>query len=158
MNTLVNPPGTPATALVLRRTLDASPETAFAAWADPDHVREWWHPEGFTTPSFEMDFRVGGQYRYCIRKDGNDGWARGTYREIVAPRRIVFTFRWEKDDLSNEGETLITVTFEPEGDRTRLTFRQEPFADGASRHNHGQGWKQVLDAFDAFVATTKARP
>lgn len=154
MTLLVNPPGTPATALVLRRTLDASPETVFAAWSDPAHVREWWHPEGFTTPSFEMDFRVGGEFRYCIRRDGRDGWARGTYREIVAPRRIVFTFRWETRDFGQADETLVTLGFEPDGAGTLLTFRQEPFADAASRHSHGQGWAQVLDAFDAFLVAT----
>jgi uncharacterized protein YndB with AHSA1/START domain len=151
MNTIVNPPGTAATALVLHRLVDAPPEVVFSVWSDPAHVAEWWHPEGFTTPVFEMDFRVGGAFRYCIRKDGRDGWARGTYRAIEAPKRIVFTFQWQSGDASHDAETLVTVLFEREGERTRLTFRQEPFASDAARDSHGQGWRQVIESFDSFL-------
>jgi uncharacterized protein YndB with AHSA1/START domain len=153
--TLVNPPGTPAAVLVLRRVIDAPREIVYAVWSDPDHVAEWWRPTGFTTPVFEMDFRVGGDFRYCIRKEGRDSWARGTYREIVPPQRIAFTFQWQSGDAAHDAETLVTVSFEPEGERTVLTFRQEPFASSAARHSHGQGWNQVLESFDAFVATIR---
>jgi uncharacterized protein YndB with AHSA1/START domain len=148
----VNPPGTPSSALVLERVFDAPPEIVFAAWSDPAHVKAWWHPAGYTTPVFEMDFRVGGSFRYCIRKDGRDGWARGTYREIEAPSRIAFTFQWQSGDAGQDAETLVTVTFEPRGERTLLTFRQEPFDSDARRHSHGQGWAQVLESFATFVA------
>jgi hypothetical protein len=47
-------------ALVLERVFDAPPAAVFSLWSDPAHVREWWHPAGYTTPVFEMDFRVGG--------------------------------------------------------------------------------------------------
>ena len=155
MSLVVNPPGTPATVLVLRRLIDAPPELVFAAWSDPVHVAAWWHPDGYSTPVFEMDFRVGGSFRYCIRKDGVDGWARGTYREIEVPSRIVFTFQWQSGDAGHDAETLVSVEFEPHGDRTVLVFRQEPFATQAARHSHGVGWAQVLDAFASFVTSPR---
>jgi uncharacterized protein YndB with AHSA1/START domain len=155
VTTIVNPPGTAPNVLVLRRLVDAPPEIVFSAWSDPAHVAEWWRPQGFVTPVFDMDFRVGGEFRYCIRKDGRDGWARGTYREIVAPSRIVFTFQWQSGDAGHDAETLVTVTFEPQGERTVLTFRQEPFASDAARHSHGQGWSQVLESFDSFLVTQR---
>ena len=148
----VNPAGTPADVLVLRRLIDAPRELVFAVWADPLHVAEWWRPDGYTTPVFEMDFRVGGGFRYCIRKAGRDGWARGLYREIVSPSRIVFTFQWQSGDAAHDAETLVTVTFDEHDERTLLTFRQEPFPSPESRHGHGIGWSQVLDSFASFVA------
>ena len=158
MSLVVNPPGTPENALILQRLIDAPAALVFAAWSDPAHVAAWWHPEGFTTPVFQMDFRVGGAYRYCIRKDGVDHWARGSYREIVVPSRLAFTFQWQSGDVAHDAETLVTVTFEPHGDRTWLTFRQEPFATGSARHGHGVGWTQVLDAFASFVAPLSRTP
>ena len=73
MTLTINPPGTPTSALVLQRVFAVPPEIVFSAWSDPAHVRAWWHPDGYTTPVFELDFRVGGSFRYCIRKDGRDG-------------------------------------------------------------------------------------
>jgi uncharacterized protein YndB with AHSA1/START domain len=147
----INPAGTPANVLVLRRLIDAPRDLVFAVWSDPLHVAEWWQPAGYTTPVFEMDFHVGGAFRYCIRKEGRDGWARGVYREIVAPSRIVFTFQWQSGDPAHDSETLVTVTFEAQDERTLLTFRQEPFSSNESRHSHGVGWNQVLESFESFV-------
>ncbi|MBV9892305.1 MAG: SRPBCC domain-containing protein [Rhizobacter sp.] len=158
MSLVVNPLGTPATALVLQRLIDAPAALVFAAWSDPEHVAAWWHPDGYTTPVFEMDFRVGGAYRYCIRKDGVDHWARGSYQEIVVPSRIAFTFQWQSGDAAHDAETLVTVTFEPDGERTLLTFRQESFAAASARHGHSVGWGQVLETFASFVVATVSSP
>ena len=142
-----------ARALVLTRVFDAPPDAVFALWSDPAQVKAWWHPKDFTTPVFEMDFRVGGAYRYCIRLKDRDSWARGSYREIDAPNRIVMTFQWQSGDAEHDRETLITLTFEPDGkDKTLLTFRQEPFGSDTQRDSHGQGWGQVLDAFATALA------
>ena len=139
-------------ALVLERVFDAPPAAVFSLWSDPVHVREWWHPAGYTTPVFEMDFRVGGVYRYCIRKDGQDGWAHGVYKEIDVPRRLVFSFQWQSGNPAHDRPTLITLNFDPVGaDATRLTFRQEPFDSDDARHSHGQGWTQVLQSFAIFI-------
>jgi uncharacterized protein YndB with AHSA1/START domain len=147
----INPAGTPADVLVVRRLIDAPRDLVFAVWSDPLHVAEWWRPAGYTTPVFEMDFRVGGGFRYCIRNAGHDGWARGVYREIVPPSRIAFTFQWQSGAAVHDAETLVTVTFDTQDERTLLTFRQEPFSSSESRQSHGIGWNQVLESFDSFV-------
>ena len=79
----------------------------------PEHLAHWFGPKDFTLPFCEMDFRVGGAYRLCMRApDGKDYWVRGVYREIVEPERLVFT--WERDgaDDPHAGHTLVTVTLE----------------------------------------------
>ena len=149
------PQGTPGDdALVLTRVFDARPEVVFSLWSDPAHVKAWWQPAGYTTPVFTMDFRVGGSYRYCIAAGGRPSWAQGEYRVIDPPQRIVMTFRWDSGDPAHDRETLITVTFAPEGEgATLMTFRQAPFDSDAARHSHGQGWGQVLDAFGRFLTS-----
>jgi len=146
------PRGADPSALVVTRVFGAPPETVFSLWSDPEHVKTWWHPRDFTTPVFEMDFRVGGRYRYCIRSQGKDHWAHGTYREIEPPTRLVFTFQWDSGDPDHDAETLVTITFEPQGTRTLLTFRQEPFSSAGERDSHARGWSEVLDALGEFLA------
>jgi uncharacterized protein YndB with AHSA1/START domain len=145
-------------ALEIHRTFDAPPDLVFSLWAKPEHVKRWWHPSGFTTPAFEMDFREGGRYRYCIRKGDTDSWAEGVYREIRAPERLVFTFRWDSADAAHGADTLVTVTFAAQGEQTLVTFRQEAFASLERRDAHAHGWGQVLDSLADFITTGVSRP
>ena len=145
--------------LTLVRTLDAPPELVYEAWTTAEHARRWWYPrqggKDFACVAFAMDFRVGGTYRYCIRSpEGQETWAHGVYREIAPNRRLVFTFQWEWAPEPSD-ETLITVTFEPQGQAgTRLTFTQAPFASEEMRDGHEGGWGAVLDRLAEDVART----
>src|SRR5690606_5803392 len=77
--------------IVLTRVIDAPRELVFEAWTKPEHVSQWFGPKGFVTTTHEMDFRVGGRWRFDMR--GPDGTVydnRVVYLEIDPPRRIVF--------------------------------------------------------------------
>ena len=148
---------TPGLSLTIVRTLDAPPELVFEAWTTAEHARRWWYPrqggKDFACVAFAMDFRVGGAYRYCIRSpEGQETWAHGTFREIVASHRLEFTFQWEWAPQASD-ETLIAVTFEPHGRAgTRLTFTQAPFASAEMRDGHEGGWGAVLDRLAEDIA------
>ncbi len=79
--------------LFIERVFDAPRELVFKAWTDPDHVRQWWLPKGFSLESLEMDLRPGGEWRRCIRPpEGADRMTHGFYKEIVEPERLAFTY------------------------------------------------------------------
>jgi uncharacterized protein YndB with AHSA1/START domain len=138
--------------LVISRLIDAPRSLVFAAWTRADHIAAWWGPQGFTTIHCEMDIRVGGSYRFGMRSPrGTEHWKRGTYREIVAPERIVFTFAWEDADGKLGHELLTTVTFAEEGTKTRLTLRQTGFETNAGRDDHSIGWTSCLERFAEYV-------
>ena len=151
---------TPDLSLTIVRTLDAPPELVYEAWTSAEHARRWWYPrqhgQDFACVAFEMDFRVGGDYRYCIRSpQGQDTWAHGTFRAIEPARRLEMTFQWEWAPEASD-ETLITVAFEPQGRAgTRLTFTQAPFTTAEMRDGHSQGWGAVLDRLAESVARTQ---
>lgn len=139
--------------LLITRVFDAPRSLVFRVWTSPDHLYRWWGPKDFTTPSVKMDFRPGGAYRTVIRSPkGADHIMVGTYREIVEPERIAFTFSWEGEDGERGLETLITVTFADEGGKTRLSFHQAPFQTVENRDSHGQGWSEVLDRLAGYLA------
>jgi uncharacterized protein YndB with AHSA1/START domain len=74
--------------LVIQRIFDAPRARVFDAWTKVEHVVNWFGPSEFTAPFCEIDFRVGGSYRICMRApEGEDHWVSGEYREIVEPER-----------------------------------------------------------------------
>ena len=113
--------------LLIERIFDAPPELVFRVWTSPEHLMRWWGPKDFTTVVFEQDFRVGGDYRACIRDaSGGDHWMTGTYREIVDGQKIVMSFRWE--DGAWGVDNTVTVMFAAlAGGRTLFRFHQAPF-------------------------------
>jgi uncharacterized protein YndB with AHSA1/START domain len=136
----------PSHALEISRVFDAPRSLVFRAWTSPEHLARWWGPKDFSAPSLSMDFHPGGKYRHAIRSaEGTDYWMRGVYQEIVEPERIIFTFAWEEDASQPTTETLVTVTFEEQGGKTLLTFRQEPFDSIQQRDSHAEGWGECLD-------------
>jgi uncharacterized protein YndB with AHSA1/START domain len=141
-------------ALVIKRILDAPRSRVFAAWVDQDQAAQWWGPRGFTSVSCKMDVRVGGVWRRVMRSpDGVEYCARGVYREIVAPERLVFTYAWERNPEHSLHETLVTLTFADVGDdKTELTLRQAVFETVAARDDHRGGWSGCLDRFAEYLA------
>lgn len=145
--------------LLVTREFAAPRGLVFEAWSAAEHQVEWLGPKDFTVESCQVDFRVGGQYRACIRSpEGKDYWMRGTYREIVPPERLVFTFAWEEPGERGL-ETLVTIDFDAlAAGRTRMTFRQAPFQSLSERDGHTTGWTECFDRLEAFVARVAGGP
>ena len=134
--------GRQAGEMILTRVFDAPRELVWKLWTEPEHIRKWWGPNGFTLPGCEMDFHTGGAYRFVMRgPDGEDNPFHGVYREIVRNERIVFTALLDK--LPGH-ELLTTVTFADEGGKTKLTVRQTTPPGDAGR-GQNQGWSETLD-------------
>ena len=144
--------------VVITRIFDAPQERVWKAWTDPEQVRRWWGPRGFTTPVFQTDFRVGGALLYCMRSpEGKDYWGTGVYREIVPAKRIVYTdtFADEKGNvvpatyygMSSEIplEMLVTVTFENQDGKTKMTLKHDGLPAGKDREGAQVGWSESFD-------------
>lgn len=138
--------------LTITRTFDAPVALVFSIWREREHMMRWLGPAGFTCTYLEMDFRPGGAWRACIASERyGQSWMGGRYREIEPERRIVYTFAWE-DGRDQPGlETLVTVTFTAEGDRTVQTFHQAPFVNVEARDSHIGGWNECFDREREYV-------
>ncbi len=143
---------------VVEHIFDAPPELVWKAWAEPEHFMRWFGPQGFTIPSCEIDFNVGGKYLCCMRDpSGKDYWLAGEYREIVPTQRMVCTQGMAdqngnvmSESESGMGESVITVTFEDLGGKTKLTLTQTGFPTDEGAQMAGMGWNQ---AFEKLAAT-----
>ena len=59
--------------LSLTRILDAPRELVWQVWTDPQHVVNWWGPDGFTNTNQSMDVSPGGFWRFVMHgPDGTD--------------------------------------------------------------------------------------
>jgi len=52
--------------IVSIRIVNASTDIVFRAWTEPDHLKNWWGPEGFTNTFLEFDLRPGGKWRFIM--------------------------------------------------------------------------------------------
>lgn len=57
---------TPDCEIVTTRTVHAPINVVFEAWANPDHLKNWWGPAGFTNTFLEFDFRPGGKWKFIM--------------------------------------------------------------------------------------------
>ena len=148
--------GNTANEITIIRIFDAPREHVWKAWTDPDHMKHWWGPKGFTAPFCEIDLHVGGKYLYCMRSpEGKDFWGTGVYREIVKQERIVCTdsFADEKGNVvpaTHYGmtdfplELQVTVTFEKYDGRTKIKLQHVGIPSGM-KDMCEQGWNQSFD-------------
>jgi uncharacterized protein YndB with AHSA1/START domain len=155
--------------MIIVRTFDAPREKVWNAWTDPDAVRLWWGPKGFTAPHISIDLRVGGRFIFAMRGAGLDGgvkdyWNTGEHREIAPLKKIASTMSFADEQgrpvpASYYGmpgkwpkEVLLTAAFaDSRGGKTKLTVREK----GVPREMavlSRLGWEQQLDKFaDALV-------
>jgi uncharacterized protein YndB with AHSA1/START domain len=136
------------------RVFDAPRSLVFKAWTELEHLVHWLGPQGFTGTIVKMDVRPGGAYRFHMRgPEDTDLWRQGVYREIVEPERLVFTYAWEDAEGKPGHETLVMVTFEEHGGKTKLTLRQAVFESVIKRDEHRGGWTSSLERLVEYLAT-----
>jgi uncharacterized protein YndB with AHSA1/START domain len=137
--------------LHLERSVPTSPERTFAAFVDREQLVQWWGPAGFTTPSVELDVRVGGAYRIAMRPpDGAVFHLRGEFREIESPHRLAYTFQWE-EPTPDDRETFVTIAFRAEDGGTRIVLDHSAFATSERYDLHKTGWIETLDRLQAWL-------
>lgn len=137
--------------LTIKRRFNAPPAKVFQAWADPEKLKKWMGPGENTCKIAESDARVGGRYRIVMQEPGNteEHDVRGVYREVVPNEKLVFTWAWK---TTPERQSLVTITFKPDGDGTLMTLHHEQFFDEAARDRHNQGWTACLAGLEKYLA------
>lgn len=104
--------------LSISRLMNAPRELVWKVWTEPDHIKNWWGPNGFTNTIFRMDVKPEGVWDFIMHgPDGKDYKNKSIYKEVVKPERLVY------DHVSGP-KFQATVTFiEKENDKTLLTIR-----------------------------------
>ncbi len=155
--------------LVVTRLFDAPVEQVWKAWSDPEHVMRWWGPEGFTSPTAEMDFREGGVSLVCMRAPkefgGQDLYNTWAYKKIVPMQQIEFILNFADKDGTRVDPVAIglppdipqdvrhVVTFQAKGDnKTEMTVTEYGYTSDQVFDISKAGLEQCLDKMAASFA------
>ena len=152
--------------MVITRVFDAPRALVWKAWTDPQYVMQWWGPKGFTSPSCEIDFRVGGKFLCCMKSpDGWEGWNAGEYHEIVLHEKIVYSMYFadskgnkiDPAELGIEHEAIDAahdvVIFEDFGNgQTKVTLIGNETMEDAKNSGQLEGWNEIFDKVAEVVA------
>ena len=154
--------------LVVNRIIDAPLALVWKAWTEPEHVKRWWGPKDYSSPSCKLDLREGGKYIFCMRapqeQGGQDSYTAGVYQKIVPMQLLEFTQSLaDKDgnkiDPAQAGmppdfpkEMLATVGFKAKGDLTELTITISGWTEGQMFVYAFAGWHQSIDKLAESLA------
>jgi uncharacterized protein YndB with AHSA1/START domain len=138
-------------AIVIERTFDAPIDLIWQMWAEPEHFKQWYGPQGFTVPVAQMDFRLGGKRLFCMASpDGSmKMWLTGEYTDITPKERLVYTESMadENGNILPNGDqnpvTTITVLLEDLGGRTKM--RMTHAGIGVNEQGASEGWEKAID-------------
>ncbi len=133
----------------ITRVVNASRERVFKAWTDPSQVKQWWRlGEGWTTPSVEVDLRVGGKISMGNAPSGGGLMVvTGKFLQIDPPDRLVYTMHFPG---ALPEESLVTVEFRELGRQTEIIITQE--MSQAMRSSALEGWNAALNGLTKLLS------
>lgn len=154
--------------IIIERIFDAPRELVWKAWTDPEMIKKWWGPEGFTAPSIKVDLKVGGKYVFAMHGPAGSEWDKdmyssGIFKEIVPNEKIVSTDYFSDEngnkvspseygqDPNSPSEMEVVITFEDvEDGKTKLTItypkpESEEQFQAMLKSGMEEGWNSSLD-------------
>jgi uncharacterized protein YndB with AHSA1/START domain len=154
--------------LVIKRIIDAPVELVWKAWTDPEHVKRWWGPKYYTSPSCKIDLRVGGKFVFCMRapqeQGGQDSYTAGVYKQIVPLKRLEFTQGLSDKDGNRVDPALVgmppdfpreirtVILFRAKGNMTELTITEYDWPVSQMMVYSYAGMHQSLDKLGDSLA------
>jgi uncharacterized protein YndB with AHSA1/START domain len=138
---------TPESEIVSTRTINFPIIIVYEAWSNPNHLKNWWGPNGFTNTFNEFDFRVGGRWSFImhgpekgnypnecefikIEKPNLIAWKRyskplfqvvATFEEVTKDQtKIVFKMLFETAEESNKLRPFVVDKNEENFDKLEI--------------------------------------
>lgn len=152
--------------LVLERTLDAPVDLVWAAYTDPEHLKQWFAPKPYQITECELDLRPGGIFR--IRMVGPDGFdtghgSAGCVLEVEQGKKLTWTSALgpgyrpaERGEGCESFPMTAVVTFEDAG-KGKTAYRAVALhKDAKDRETHEKmgfhdGWGTVAGQLEEFA-------
>lgn len=141
--------------LQIERTLNAPVDLVWEVFIQPEHIVNWWGPNGFTNTIYTMDVRPGGEWDFMMHgPDGQDYKNRAVYQDIVPFKKIVF------NHFAPNFTT--TIEFEDKGDQTGLKWHMlfetaELFISVVKAHKADKGLEENIEKLNVYLEGLKAK-
>jgi uncharacterized protein YndB with AHSA1/START domain len=140
--------------LIITKLLNAPRTLVWEAFTNPEHIRHWWGPNGFTNTIFKMETVEGGTWEFIMHgPDGTDYKNKNIFKEVVKPERIVY-------DHVSAPKHITTITFAEDGKKTLLHWHMlfessEQFQQVVKTFKADEGLKQNIIRLEEYLAKYK---
>ena len=141
--------------LLITRTLDAPVALVWEVWTDPEHIANWWGPNGFTNTIQLMDLKPGGKWDLVMHgPDGKNYNNSSVFKEIIPYKKIVY------EHISNP-HFVATILFEDQGEQTKLSWHMlfdtaEQFMGVVKTYKADKGLEQNVEKLQHYLQQEKA--
>ena len=151
---MAEPPASGAAAepgITITRVFDAPRERVWREWTEPERFADWFGGEAEVPVSTVwMDVREGGAWRATMFTGRREIRWKGEYREVVAPKRLVFTI---SDQPGDEDYELVVVVLSDLGDgRTEMLVQQHGRMSAKQYERAREGWSSFFDRMAEHLA------
>jgi uncharacterized protein YndB with AHSA1/START domain len=130
--------------ITIQTEISSSIEKVWAAWSNPDAVKEWNQAsDDWYCPSAENDLKVGGKFNYLMSSKDNSSKFNftGVYTEVIPFEKIAYTMddgrKVETKFVAKGNLVEVVETFEMENEN--------------SEEKQREGWQAVLYNFKYYV-------
>jgi uncharacterized protein YndB with AHSA1/START domain len=136
--------------LSITQTFRATIEIMWDVWTKPEHITNWWGPEGFTSTIHTMEFKDGGEWNLTLHgPDGINYPNKSIFREIVPFKKIVFEHF--------NPHFITTVLFVPEDKETQIHWTllfdtAEMYDTIVKAHKADEGQKQNIKKLERYLS------
>lgn len=137
------------------RSFAAPRDVVFRAWTERDLFGRWFGPTDMRITRCDLDAQVGGAWLITMAGAARSHTVSGKFLEITPPARLSFTWAWHETAdpaTTREHETVVTIDFTAQGERTEMVLVQRLFQDRQGRDNHAAGWTSSLTGLDRLLA------
>jgi len=139
--------------LTISRKLKAPVALVWEVWTKPEHIAQWWGPNGFTNTIHIMDVQPGGVWDLVMHgPDGTDFKNKSVYKEIVLHKKIVFEHV--------APNFIATINFEEDGGQTHINWHMlfetaEEFMRVVKTVKADVGLKQNMEKLEVYLSALK---
>ena len=136
--------------LRLTRLLNAPVELVWNVFTDPDHIKHWWGPNGFTNTITKMDVVPEGEWDLVMHgPDGTDYKNKSVFKEVMKHKKIVYVH-------ISVPKFLTTIEFEERGKQTQISWHmlfesREQFIQVAKTFKADEGLTQTIDRLKYYL-------
>jgi uncharacterized glyoxalase superfamily protein PhnB/uncharacterized protein YndB with AHSA1/START domain len=136
--------------ITLSRVFNAPIELVWEVWTNPDHIKNWWGPSGFTSTIHLMDVKAGGEWNLTMHSpDGTNFKNKSIYKEVVLHKKIVY-------EHVSAPKFITTVEFEAQEDKTLINWQmvfptKEEFIQTVKTFKADEGLRQNIDKLNLYM-------
>ncbi len=134
----------------LTRILNAPVELVWEVWTKPEHITNWWGPNGFTNTIIRMDVQPEGEFSLVMHgPDGKDYKNESVFKEVVKYKKLVY-------EHASTPTFIATIEFEAQGQKTSINWHmlfksKEEFIHVVKTFKADEGLKQNVDKLEVYL-------